>query len=73
MEVFAARDAMLAPFTHTKESALFQQAVYAKFGRSYEATPQAKPHIVASVASDPSRSENHSKERLPPLISMLEV
>ena len=38
VETFAARDEMLHPFAHTKESALFQAAIHAKFGVEYEFT-----------------------------------
>ena len=62
-EVFAARDLMLAPFVHTKESALFQQAFYDKFGRQSAAISPPVPHIVASVASDPKVTHGGGPKR----------
>ena len=51
IETFAARDAMLAPFVHTKESSLFQQAIHVRFGSQYRHIEPAQPQFVASVAS----------------------
>ena len=55
-EVFTARDNMLAPFVHTKESALFQQAFFARFGCKTDVRTPSMPQIVASVASEPNRT-----------------
>ena len=51
LATFEARDQMLQPFEHTRESVLFQQAVLAKFGLSFDPPLGPRQVIVASVAS----------------------
>ena len=62
-EVFAARDDMLRPFAHTKESKLFQEAVYARFGATYEATIMTGPQVLASAASEKEPRHRDSSKR----------
>ena len=57
VETFAARDEMLHPFTHTKESALFQAAIHAKFGVGYE--PMIHMHDTAEGSIDRAQPPNH--------------
>lgn len=63
LATFEARDQMLKPFEHTRESLLFQQAVLAKFGLTYESAPSPRPVIIASVASEASSSTRASNKR----------
>ena len=60
---FAARDAMLAPFVHTKESSLFQQAIHVRFGSQYKHVEPAQPQFVASVASHVAPTFRHAMKR----------
>ena len=55
VETFAARDDMLQPFTHSRESALFQTAILAKFGVQYEAQIPQTP-LGEDVRSYPAQS-----------------
>ena len=55
---FEARDMMLQPFAHTRESMLFQTAVLAKFGVRYD----CPPHQAAGTVS-PGTSESHASIR----------
>ena len=57
VETFAARDVMLHPFTHSKESALFQAAIYAKFGVAYEA--QTPLQATAETAVGHAQPHGH--------------
>ena len=60
---FAARDQMLQPFEHTRDSSLFQQAVFAKLGMNYVRPPGPRSMIVASVASEATGQPRDSNKR----------
>ena len=63
IETFAARDELLKPFAHSKESRLFQSAVLAKLGATYEGPIVTVASSAESAREAPSQVSTDHKRK----------
>ena len=66
IETFSARDDMLKPFEHSRESCLFQAAFHAKFGSQYHPPPTSDLPNAERGHALPPQEEGINKRKGPP-------